>query len=64
MGQLSILLTHLYLIDMKKYIIPVARLRDTHLESRFLIASPWYDKTGEDFGGDFDFTVEDDETWG
>ena len=33
-------------------------------ENRFLASTPWYDKNGADYGGDFNYEVENDETWG
>lgn len=49
---------------MKSYFPPELRIRNFNLERSLLTASPWYEKDGESHGGDFGYTVEDDETWG
>lgn len=49
---------------MKTYQQPASKAKAIKQEARFLATVPWYEKTGEDFGGDVSFEVEDDETWG
>ncbi len=49
---------------MKTYQAPDLSVGNLTTENRFLASAPWYEKNGSDLGGDFDFTVENDETWG
>ena len=49
---------------MKLYQRPASWVLAITNENRFLASTPWYEKNGEDFGGDVDFEVENDETWG
>ena len=46
------------------YTAPGLRIRAIQNEDCILASKPWYDKTGEDWGGDVGFNIEDDETWG
>ena len=49
---------------MKMYHTPESAIQEIKIEDQFLASKPWYDKTGEDWGGDVGFDIEDDETWG
>ena len=49
---------------MKSYQRPDAITMAITNENRFLASTQWYEKNGADYGGDFTYEVENDETWG
>lgn len=48
----------------KNYLTPLLEVETVKLEHDFLASKKWYEKHGADYGGDVDFDIEEDETWG